>query len=461
MRNVAFLAGIAACSAIVLSTATWAQDNYGDDVARLDKRFYIAPMGTYTVFDDSRNLEDLFSGALTLGKVLGRGMNLELTAYIDSVSVDSGDNAGTEGEFTGYAATFLAFPKRDSWPFYAVLSINKNFYEVDGFENQHTDADGMDAGIGYWLGLGRWPLIGHGPALRIEARYRHSRLPSGEAQTYSDQFGLSTAPRSYSDYVAVIGLNIPIGPDPNRPEPEPKQETAREPVRIVQTFRDSDADGVIDDDDACPGTPRRTPVDERGCSLDADGDGVANDQDRCPNTPAGAKVDASGCSTDADGDGVGNDKDQCPNTPAGTQVLADGCALTNDCRIPSAGMKVDAQGCAVTDTVILQGVNFETGSNRLTSNAKVILDRVADALLATSRISVEIIGHTDSVGAEQMNLDLSVRRASAVKIYLQSRGVSSERLLTRGLGESQPAASNASAEGREQNRRVELKVKEQ
>ena len=118
---------------------------------------------------------------------------------------------------------------------------------------------------------------------------------------------------------------------------------------------DSDGDGVTDDKDACPNTPKGAAVDAKGCELDGDRDGVVDRLDQCPTTPAGRKVDAKGCELDGDGDGVVDGLDQCPTTPAGRKVNAQGCELDGDgdgvvdgldqCPTTPAGRKVDAKGC--------------------------------------------------------------------------------------------------------------------
>lgn len=84
------------------------------------------------------------------------------------------------------------------------------------------------------------------------------------------------------------------------------------------------------------------------------------------------------------------------------------------------------------------------------------LDQAADLLLANADVTVRIDGHTDSVGTEEYNMGLSERRAEAVAAYLEARGVSRDRMTVAWFGESQPVASNDTAEGRAQNRRVEI-----
>ncbi len=241
--------------------------------------------------------------------------------------------------------------------------------------------------------------------------------------------------------------------------------------------RDRDADGVPDDVDECRDTPEGDRVDAKGCTVrDADGDGVFDDADACADTPAGDRVDAKGCSLpkDADGDGVNDDVDACADTPQGDQVDAKGCSLPKDAdgdgvnddadRCPStpSGVEVDAEGCQVLfqptkKTLILEGVNFETGKSTLTPESEAILNGVAESLVANDSIRVQVTGHTDNTGGLALNRRLSLARAEAVRQYLVSRGVAEDRLTARGLGPDQPVASNRTAEGRAQNRRVELR----
>jgi len=162
---------------------------------------------------------------------------------------------------------------------------------------------------------------------------------------------------------------------------------------------------------------------------------------------------------DSDGDGVPDDRDQCPDTPAGTQVDDVGCPLPPPpCKAPEAGQKADLSGCAVGDTVTLHGVNFEFDKANLTLNAKAILDDVASALQAAPEIQFEIGGHTDSKGSDSYNQKLSEQRASSVMDYLGAHGIDAARMSAVGYGETQPVADNDTEEGRELNRRVELKI---
>ena len=236
---------------------------------------------------------------------------------------------------------------------------------------------------------------------------------------------------------------------------------------------DSDGDGVFDEDDRCANTPRGVRVDASGCRVDADGDGVFDEDDACPNTPAGARVDGNGCPVDTDNDGVPDFRDDCLNTPAGDRVDARGCTIRVDsdgdgitddqdrCPNTGAGVQVDGVGCPIlfeaeATEIILDGVTFETSSANLTPNSRTVLDRVAQSLIGNSDVLVRVVGHTDSTGPLQLNIDLSQQRAESVVAYLESRGVPSNQLEALGVGPEDPVAPNDTAEGRRQNRRVEL-----
>ena len=233
------------------------------------------------------------------------------------------------------------------------------------------------------------------------------------------------------------------------------------PVNAVGCPLDSDGDGVPDYLDKCPGTPAGTRVNADGCSLaDQDGDGIPDELDKCPGTPPGIAVGPDGCPLDSDGDGIPDYLDECPQSPPGAKVLPNGCALTGDCRRPRPGEQVDARGCALDQSFILRGVKFEFDSDRLTPAAREILNEVASTLQAYPNIDVELEGHTDSIGSDSYNLGLSERRAIAVKVYLEGRGIPAKRMRPVGYGESQPIATNETEEGRDENRRVELTVVE-
>ena len=103
---------------------------------------------------------------------------------------------------------------------------------------------------------------------------------------------------------------------------------------------------------------------------------------------------------------------------------------------------------------------FATNSAVLNANMYPILQRLAQTLNQNPAATVSVVGHTDSTGSDAINNPLSQRRADAAKAYLVSQGVAASRIATSGAGSTQPIASNATVDGRAQNRRVEIFVAE-
>jgi len=171
---------------------------------------------------------------------------------------------------------------------------------------------------------------------------------------------------------------------------------------------------------------------------DADGDGVNDDKDKCPGTPKGVAVDKDGCGIDSDGDGVADYEDACPGTPRGTPV--------------------DTRGCESIKKITVADVNFDFDRATLKDSASSILNSAAEQIKRNSSAvkSVSVTGYTDSTGPEAYNQALSERRANAVKGYLEGKGVTD--VTATGAGESNPVGDNGTRAGRAANRRVEIDV---
>lgn len=181
--------------------------------------------------------------------------------------------------------------------------------------------------------------------------------------------------------------------------------------------------------------------------VDTDGDGVTDDKDMCPGTPRGAPVDAKGCPLDSDGDGVPDYLDKCPGTKAGAKVDKDGCEIM---------MKPMAK----TEKVVIDNILlFDFDSAELKEGSTDVLDNSYAKFKGNDAVkSVTITGHTDSSGPDAYNQGLSERRANSVRDYLISQGADASKLQARGAGESQPAFGNDTKAGRAMNRRVEFNV---
>jgi OOP family OmpA-OmpF porin len=122
---------------------------------------------------------------------------------------------------------------------------------------------------------------------------------------------------------------------------------------------------------------------------------------------------------------------------------------------------VTAESQKKLDSLLTLGVvEFNPGSAQLTPQGRRVLDQVAPLLAASPGLLCEIQGHTDSKGNPAANRTLSLQRAVATKTYLVARGIAPERLLPKGFGDTQPAASNATTAGRQLNRRINFLLKE-
>lgn len=122
------------------------------------------------------------------------------------------------------------------------------------------------------------------------------------------------------------------------------------------------------------------------------------------------------------------------------------------------GAQVERVGEGIKLTLGENAVRFDTNKSTLTSTAKANLDKLVPVFNQYPDTNIQIYGYTDSTGTPEYNLTLSDQRAASVKAYLSSKGLSSSRFVTTGLGIADPIATNETPEGRSQNRRVEFAI---
>lgn len=297
--------------------------------------------------------------------------------------------------------------------------------------------------------------LGQGDPVRADDHYSIAE-PNARAA-----FRLSPADRCAPRGVVVA----------RRPEPQPRP-------------GDQDGDGILDPDDSCPEQPEDFDAfeDTDGCpdDQDLDGDGVPDARDLCPTEAedADGRMDADGCpDVDDDMDGVPDTSDRCVIEPEDRDGFQDenGCpdpdndgdsTLDVDDQCPDEPGPADERGCPrvyqnvqVTATAIriTQKVHFATNRARILPDSFELLNTVAQVLRDFPEVTVEIQGHTDSRGRDRYNMDLSNRRANAVRDYLLRQNIGPERMTARGYGETRPIESNDTRDGRAANRRVEFR----
>ena len=381
---------------------------------------YLAPMATYRLADDRWHADDGIGGTLAAGYRFG-AVAIELTGAYSKLGHDLGDD---DTEVTDLGGNVLYFPfaqagvnvygmvgggraNADHWAFRL---------EDDTIVDDDFKAEFVHVGLGnlFAFSLGRYDM-----AIRAEVLTQHTQ------RRHEDRVG--DEPRWFHDVIFNLGVQLPLGA--RAPEPPPTEVptvAVVAPVAICSDGQDNDGDGQVD-----------FPAD-LGCGAEGDPD----------------ETDPAQCANGRDDDGDGQVDHPADKGCSG----ADDNDETDACRAPAPGEPVSLKGCATGDVIVLRGVNFDFDKSSLTRNARTLLDDVAAELAAYPDIRVEIGGHTDAKGTDEYNLALSKRRAESVRQYLIGKEVAPERMTSAGYGESQPVADNESDEGRELNRRVELKV---
>jgi OOP family OmpA-OmpF porin len=348
-----------------------------------DGQWYLTGMGTYINPDSSRGLDDgIAGGKIAFGRAVSERWNVELeVSYLDLDDRNEFPGNGGDAELLGGALNgMFVWNRAGSFSPYLLAGVGALNVDTQ-FDNVRDGTDlQLQAGPGFLWDLGTEALSIRGEVL--------------------GRWGDSTP--SATDLLVNLGLQWSFGP--KRAAPVAAAVVAA-PVAaaVVAEPVDSDGDGVIDENDNCPGTPDGVVVDSQGCPLDSDNDGVADGVDQCPNSIPGAMIDATGCAYQ------------------------------------------------------LMGAKFALNSDNLTVEDDMILNELADRLKEFPDVQLLVEGHTDSTGNEAYNLDLSRRRAQSAVDYLVARGIAGDRFTIQGVGSANPVASNDTAEGRAANRRVEFK----
>jgi outer membrane protein OmpA-like peptidoglycan-associated protein len=314
-------------------------------------------------------------------------------------------------------ARLLLHPGSGSFHLYAGLGALR--YEVVTSPPRTTpDARPKGWGATLPLGLGFWLNLGAGAALEVQAGY---------AYTLRDDLNRAVLEKGNDNFWSMtLGLALGKGRRPDRAPALP----AAPPLPAPAPDRDQDGDGLSDAEETR--VYFTNPV-----MADSDGDGLSDREEILTHRTNPNYLDTDGGGI-RDGDEVARGAD--PLDPG-------------DDFVPVELLKKEPPP---PPDFTLPVVFFPSGGLLLVREARQSLDQVAAYLHQRPALRLELRGHSDSIGGRGANLSLSEQRAQAVRQYLIDRGIDPERLLVKALGESQPLASNATPQGRLQNRRVEL-----
>jgi OOP family OmpA-OmpF porin len=275
-------------------------------------------------------------------------------------------------------------------------------------------------------------------------------------------------------------FSLEFAPAYDKPEPPPPP-----PPPPALPPPDTDGDGVLDSEDACPTVPGKRTSDPKtnGCP-DRDGDGVPDMVDACIDVPGVATDDpkTNGCPPDRDGDGILDKDDACPDVKGikTEDPKTNGCPDTDrdkdgipndvDACPDQPGPKSDdpkTSGCPrvfIKNGLIqiLEQPKFDFNKAAIKKESDSLLTEVAKVMTEHPEIKkVRVEGHTDNVGSADYNKKLSQQRADAVVKWLSSHGIVAGRLASVGIGKDRPLVPNDTELNRALNRRVEFHIDEQ
>ncbi len=273
------IASIAGTLGMALTTSAFA----ANASKPLDKRFYIAPMVSYgffghdtiskgSQFKGKLARDNSLGGTLAVGKPVNKWLNLELYGFyfnpsqtfkVRNANVNShnGNYKTGQGSIWGVGADAMLFPARNVFPVYGLLGASFGQHGVNAPErfsgnSIQTDSSNkdftryLDAGVGYV-----YPITKSGIKVRAEYRYRYT-----EVNTSGSFDGQHIGDASFGDNIVSLGLEIPLGAQPQTQTVSTQSAPAPQP-------KDSDGDGVINANDACPNTPAGAKVNSNGCQI--------------------------------------------------------------------------------------------------------------------------------------------------------------------------------------------------
>ena len=421
------------CSLLAIGTlAANAQDNDYKKSPTLTVNFSAFDFKTASAIRSSSLSSVLNNKKWNKLKTMDIGFGL---SYLKGITNNIDFVGSLNGAFTKYPFRDKAAPTNSALLLEGDAAVN-----IKLLTDNYVVVPYLTAGIGvsrYPTVWGAYTPLGAGIQVKIakenfvfiNAQYR---IPVTENENYHFFYSVGVGGPLFDKKEAPVAKPLPPIPPVEVAPPAPK---------------DTDGDGIIDDNDKCPTVPGLAKY--QGCPIpDTDGDGINDENDKCPNVPGTAKY--QGCPVpDTDGDGLNDEMDKCP-TEAGP-------ASNNGCPIPKPKV---TEEMTTKVNMAAKNIFFATGKATLLAKSFPALDQVIAVLKENETVNLEIDGYTDNTGSLKINQTLSQNRANSVMNYIVKKGISKDRLTAKGFGPADPIATNKTAAGRAQNRRVVMKLAE-
>ena len=426
-----------------------------------------APQGD--AFNDFFNTEDHWNilpalSRITVARNIGAGFYFEAAGSINQLT-KFGEAGFDDIAYYGVDATFNYSFRDDAnsgW-LDPIVGVGGGYSFLD---DQDAASVIGTAGLNFWLS--------DNFAITLQTIYKHTfddyesagSVGTGNEAAFDNNYSGDGVP---SHWQHALGVKFAFGGKDTDGDGIYDKDDECPEVAGLEQFNgcpDSDGDGIEDRMDECPNEAGLAQY--NGCP-DTDGDGIADPQDECP-TVAGLAA-MNGC-PDADGDGIKDSDDECPNEAGPAEN--NGCpwedqdndgVLDKDDECPEVAGTVANNGCPEPTVEIIEELNeysrtilFDLNKATIREESEETLQAIADIMNEYPNSDFHIGGHTDSTGSESYNMELSKERANSVREALVERGIDQGRLTSEGYGESDPIATNNTAQGRQENRRVEISL---
>lgn len=379
---------------------------------------------------------------ISVGRYVGSGFAVELAGSLNRID-HYGDVSVADLTYYGLDATV-------QYSFKDLINPEGWFAPYLGIGGGYTWIDDLGTGTGNGtLGFDFW--LSDNIALNLQTSYKYA---------FED---------NYDHFQHVVGIKFAFGgKDTDGDGIYDKDDQCPDEPGLAEFngCPDTDGDGITDAEDDCPTTAGLAEF--NGCP-DTDGDGIADPDDECP-TVAGIAA-MNGC-PDADGDGVKDSEDECPNEAGPAEN--NGCpfedrdndgVLDKDDQCPDVAGTVANNGCPQVTVEVINQLNeysktilFDLNKASIRKESYGALDAIVEIMKEYDNAEFHIAGYTDSSGAASYNEKLSRERAASVRSYLVSHGIGAGQVTSEGYGEKYPIATNKTAAGRQQNRRVEVSL---